>query len=806
MSHSFARIPSKMRFYRQWVVWKFEEPEGRKPTKVPYSPLFPGRASVTNAQTWGSFEEAVAAFENGGYDGIGFVLTADDPFAFIDLDDVWTADENGVFPYGEPQSAFERQCKVKAEFDTYAELSPSNKGLHLIAEGTVERGRKRGGIEVYTSGRFMTMTGAIYGDERPIVERQELLSILWHQMGGPADIYDYSTDEPQREDDNTILSRMFEAVNGDKARDLYNGEWANYYPSQSEADFALIDIIAYYSKNRFQITRVFGYSPLGQREKYLKRPNLIANMISRSFDRQLPPIDLSTLSMLNREFAELAAANNEAGKGASHMADDAPTVAPDGSGAGQPGGSPGGGTPAIARPSSIVNPPGLIGELADFIYAAAPRPVHEIALVGAIGLVAGIAGRSFNISGTGLNQYLMLLAPTGTGKEAIARGISKLLTAAGQEPNRVPSAADYLGPAEIRSDAALLKALSRTQCFISIAGEFGLRLKQMSSPNAGSHEVGLKRVLLDLYNKSGAGELLGGVAYSDKDKNVAAINSPSFTMVGESTPHRFYQALDEHMAVEGLLPRFTVFEYDGPRPPLNEHHAWIGPNPELLESLKRLIVTCTQMQHDGRVHNVEFTPGGKHLFDRFNAYCDSRINETRGQGLASEFWSRAHVKAMKLAATIAVGLNFELPTIDEDCGSWATDLVVRDAERMIGKFDRGEVGDVNPFTGDEVQQHNDMVKVIRDFLTSKPDIAAKYGVTPAMHSKGVVPLFALQRRLVGMASYRKGRMNASQAVKTIVQGMLDADELRQLPGSQVASEFQTTAKCYVVSKPAIVFG
>ena len=795
-----------MRFYRQWVVWRFEEPEGRKPTKVPYSPLFPGKASVTNPQTWGSFEDAVAAFEAGGFDGIGFVLTREDPFAFIDLDDVWTPDAGGVFPYGDPAEAFARQTKIHHEFATYAELSPSGKGLHLIAEGSVERGRKRGGVEVYTQERFMTMTGNVYGDELPIVERQELLSVLWHQMGGPADIYDYTTDEPQKEDDNTVLTRMFEAVNGDKARDLYNGEWSNYYPSQSEADFALIDIIAYYSKNRFQITRIFGYSPLGQREKYTKRPKLVANMINRSFDRQLPPLDLSTLGMLNAEFAAMA----EKANGASHMANDAPAgpaEIPDGyqPSAGQPGGSPDTAEAPIARVSSIVNPPGLVGELADFIYSAAPRPVHEIALVGALGLVAGIAGRSFNVSGTGLNQYLLLLAPTGTGKEAIARGIGKLITAAGQEPNRVPSAADYLGPGEIRSDAALLKWLAGKPCFVSISGEFGLRLKQMSSPNANGHEIGLKRVMLDLFNKSGAGEILNPMAYSDKDKNTAAINSPSFTMVGESTPHRFYQALDEHMAVEGLLPRFTVFEYDGPRPPLNEHHAWIGPNPELLENLKRLIVTATQMQHDGRVQNVEFTPGGKVLFDRFNAYCDSMINASNGQGLASEFWSRAHVKAMKLAATIAVGLNFEQPTIDDACGQWATDLVVRDVLRMIGKFDRGEVGDVNPFSGDEVQQHKDCVRVIRDLLTSKPDVAGKYGVTPAMHSKGVVPLSALQRRLVGMASFRKGRATASQAVKTIVQGMLDADELRQLPGSQVANEFQTTAKCYVVSNPSAIF-
>ncbi len=51
--------------------------------------------------------------------------------------------------------------------------------------------------------------------------------------------------------------------------------------------------------------------------------------------------------------------------------------------------------------SEVTPPPGLVGEVAQFIYKAAPRPVPEIALVGAIGLIAGIVGRCFNISRTG---------------------------------------------------------------------------------------------------------------------------------------------------------------------------------------------------------------------------------------------------------------------------------------------------------------------------------------------------------------------------------------------------------------------
>ena len=91
-----------------------------------------------------------------------------------------------------------------------------------------------------------------------------------------------------------------------------------------------------------------------------------------------------------------------------------------------------------------VPPPGLMGEIAKFIHAAAPRPVPEIALAGAIGLMAGICGRAFNVSGTGLNQYILLLAPTGTGKEAAATGINSLMKSIRSE---VPASEKFIGPA-----------------------------------------------------------------------------------------------------------------------------------------------------------------------------------------------------------------------------------------------------------------------------------------------------------------------------------------------------------------------
>ena len=48
-------------------------------------------------------------------------------------------------------------------------------------------------------------------------------------------------------------------------------------------------------------------------------------------------------------------------------------------------------------------------------------------MVAALGLLAGVCGRAFTVSGKGLNLYLILVARSGVGKEAMHCGVAKLI-------------------------------------------------------------------------------------------------------------------------------------------------------------------------------------------------------------------------------------------------------------------------------------------------------------------------------------------------------------------------------------------
>jgi len=111
MSDQFDNIPDDFKHFRQWVVWRFEDVNSEKPTKVPYSPHRHERASVTDPSNWGSFDQCAYLVRNTeDYAGLGFVLTDNDPFAFIDLDDT----------KGD-QEAHQKQLDIFNESTSYAE-------------------------------------------------------------------------------------------------------------------------------------------------------------------------------------------------------------------------------------------------------------------------------------------------------------------------------------------------------------------------------------------------------------------------------------------------------------------------------------------------------------------------------------------------------------------------------------------------------------------------------------------------------------------------------------------------------------
>lgn len=808
--NNFNNIPVELRSLTQWVTWRIEITETGRPTKVPYDPRSFQLASSTDATTWVSYEAAFAAYMAGGWDGIGFVLSENDPYTFIDLDDPYATNPDGTPKHKEPAKIAAMQQEVYARFrGTYAEFSPSGKGLHIICVGSVPSGRRRHAVEMYSSARFMTMTGNVY-ENGPLLDRQASIQWLYDEMGGAPVIQQFTGEYTDSETDEVVIAKCLNAANGDKVRDLVSGNWQAHYGSQSEADFALIDIIAYYTKSRFQIMRLFRQSALGQRDK-AKRDKYILDMIDRSFDRMPSALDMDAISnAIRAEFGEWKSPasgqdggasspviENEADNGPGRQALGAVTT-----GAANPPDPASFMPPNTGERNPYLQPvPGLLGQIAYYIYDQAPRPVPEIALAGAIGLMAGIVGRSYNVSGTGLNQYTLLLTGTGRGKEAIQSGISKLMNkVTAIDHGGCPAAYEFVGPTGIASGQALQKHLSKvSKSFVSVVGEVDAMLHMMTARNANAGLVKLRQVLLDLYNKSGRNDRLGGTIYSDREKNEEAIESPAFSMIGEGTPERFYNLLGGAMVEDGLLPRFTIIEYNGPRVALNEARMNVQPSPQLVKAVAQLCGQSLMYNQQNRPVDVALDQDAEPIMRLFGAEIDGLINAAHNQ-VIEELWNRAHLKALKLAALCAVGVNPMKPMITAEMANWAISIIEYSTKRLVAKFASGDVGEGMS------KQMADMKKAFKHQLNLSPDRAAKLGLTPEMVRDHVFSRRGLQQQLGAVASFKNAREGTARAFETVLRELQESGIISMVGTSDLISRYgKDTGRYFVVRDPKWLF-
>jgi hypothetical protein len=209
-------------------------------------------------------------------------------------------------------------------------------------------------------------------------------------------------------------------------KELYLGHWEGRYLSQSEADQALANIIAFYTDNRTQCARIFHDSALGKRKKAHRQNYLYSDkygIITRAFDKKLPlPFDLATL---DQQFQQTVVGHNgtvqqthDAAKAAPVQVAPLVEVTP---------------TPAVQPTESdstdLDYPPGLVGDAARFFYSKAHLPNKHVAIAASIGFFAGLTGRAYNINGTGLNQYIAVIGKSGVGKEGGKHGVSALCNA-----------------------------------------------------------------------------------------------------------------------------------------------------------------------------------------------------------------------------------------------------------------------------------------------------------------------------------------------------------------------------------------
>lgn len=248
-------IPDELIELPQWVLWRAEWDNKRQQyNKVPYS--YAGyRASSTNNDTWTIFDAIHNLYEqNEQYDGIGFMLSNDDDYIVLDIDNA--VDKN---------SQITSDLALDMTEITYCEKSPSGTGLHCFFKGKLssERKKKRKDldIELYDSARFMTVTGDSIGQSE-ISDDQNFLNNLvdrYFKLEKSRQTVGVNSENfGETLTDAEVVNIMLKSKQKDKICDLLQGRYETYFGSPSEAVQSLLHYLAFYTgKNKAQMERIF---------------------------------------------------------------------------------------------------------------------------------------------------------------------------------------------------------------------------------------------------------------------------------------------------------------------------------------------------------------------------------------------------------------------------------------------------------------------------------------------------------------------------------------------------------------------
>lgn len=448
--------------------------------------------------------------------------------------------------------------------------------------------------------------------------------------------------------------------------------------------------------------------------------------------------------------------------------------------------------PAPPVQGALPMPPGFVGDVARFIYQNALLPVPEVAITAALGLMAGICGKVWVIPKSGLNLYIVLVARSGIGKEALHDGISDLINAA---VPLCPIAGNFVDFMEYASGPALIKACAHNHCFVNVSGEIGRRFLAMSTNKDPSMQT-LRTQMTNLYTKSAPNSITGGISYSDQDRNVESMKGIAFSIVGETTPGTFYESLTPAMMEDGFMSRFCVIEYQGDRP--DKNRAQIERPPEKLVTYLAGLMTHSDMSIGaGNNQMVVFSAGAAELLERFDGRCADGVRATDDEA-KRQVWNRAHLKALRIAALLAVGDNYLNPIVSEEQAQWAIGLVEYGNRTFLGRIDAGEVG-----VGTDSGREQKVIDICLEW-TALPDDhkkLAEYKHGKEMKAMGIIPRRYIQQRTQRFSMFDNHPLKHTAAMVGAIKSAIANGKIMEVKKDKMAESYSYHGEGYRLIDP-----
>lgn len=348
------------------------------------------------------------------------------------------------------------------------------------------------------------------------------------------------------------------------------------------------------------------------------------------------------------------------------------------------------GIPALAQdeeydfPHALLNPGGIVSDIADWICHWTNTPVRLHAIGAALSIVGTIAGRKCYTKSqpTGTHLYIVPLAGSSVGKQHPINCIRMLLNAVtGQN---TPYSTGWQNSAP-KFAANLVERGSR----LFIADEFADKLAGIASRNAPSYKAEIGEELRTLWGTVHMHQPNGSLTRSD-----ITLIRPSMGIYGTSTLADFKRNLAAKEVTNGLFNRFLLLPFYKSEKPGKEIDGEIQIPEQLVSRLKKLdncligISAECAIRGDtmsGTLIHVPFSDEALAMNDANKEY-ESEVKENADNDPVLSLYGRYAEMAKRIALITAIGRATENPsyaTIERRDMQFATSLVKWSIEQFI---------------------------------------------------------------------------------------------------------------------------
>ena len=326
-------------------------------------------------------------------------------------------------------------------------------------------------------------------------------------------------------------------------------------------------------------------------------------------------------------------------------------------------------------PSEILEPPGLVGDIARWIIDTAPCYQPLFAVGAALTLCGALFGRKVKDEyDTRTNIYGLCIGQSSSGKDYPQKAIMRILAAVGE-------AAEKMIAKEVTSDAAIMSALSLFPTRLFVWDEVGHFFTNMKGGKDGSYMKTIRPMLLQLYSSANLDKFKGKQMASKEE--AASVEFPHVCIWGATSPDILYSDMTKGEITDGFIGRFLTFV--SPTRPLPVRRKISSVPQHIIDTVANWTMRVIPAPEGTSAFDahlkqhqmiVPTTAAASDALDDFRRECHEKMNEDDAQSdVTNNLWSKAAEIAGRVALTIACGRSYDAPEVAKSDVTYAVKLV-----------------------------------------------------------------------------------------------------------------------------------